>query len=110
MAKEGSDFNAATEPLRLAAGLLADCNTLLSELDAFRSFIADEKRNNPILSISAGGEAVDVRQFHSTVLSELKSLRKVGEFLNLCASKQNLNSHFSNILKDISAFPLSSVS
>lgn len=53
----------------LAESLLARCKTLLSELEAFRTFV-DERaaEQEPV---------VDIRKFQSSVNTELKSLHKV---------------------------------
>ena len=51
----------------LVEDLIAKCHTLLNELEEFRSFITDRRQEH----------AVDIRQFHTPVISELKSLQKV---------------------------------
>ncbi|OAX83881.1 hypothetical protein ACJ72_01758 [Emergomyces africanus] len=53
----------------LAASLLEDCNTLLSELTFLQSHLAAIDKPN----------AVELRQFKSFVQSELKSLKKLAE-------------------------------
>ena len=47
--------------------LLAKCHTLLNELEEFRTFLAERNKEH----------TVELRQFRSSVLSELKSLEKV---------------------------------
>ena len=53
----------------LVEDLLKRCHDLLNELDQFRAFLAESKKQN----------AVEIRQFHNSVLSELKSLERVCE-------------------------------
>ena len=50
-----------------AAGLLKRCRILLSELEAFRTFLTERRKEH----------AVEIRPFYSSILSELKSLEKV---------------------------------
>ena len=47
--------------------LLARCHALLNELEEFRTFLAERKKEH----------TVELRQFRSSVQSELKSLEKV---------------------------------
>lgn len=49
---------------------------MLSELEEFRVFLSEQKKEN----------IVDIRQFHNSVRSELKSLEKVGHFPHGCCS------------------------
>ena len=51
----------------LVEDLLKKCEDLLDELDQFRTFLVESKKQN----------AVEIRQFHNSVLSELKSLERV---------------------------------
>lgn len=53
----------------LVEDLLKRCRDLLSELDQFRTFLVKSKKTN----------VVELRQFHNSVLAELKSLEKVCE-------------------------------
>lgn len=53
----------------LVEDLLKRCHDLLSELDQFRTFLVESKKLN----------AVEIRQFHNSVLAELKSLERVCE-------------------------------
>lgn len=55
-----------SEAAILADQLLQNCHQLLYELEEFQNFLAEKKDNN-----------VDIRTFHSSVRSELKSLEKV---------------------------------
>lgn len=55
------------EGIIIAEELLQKCHQLLSELEQFRTFLAERKKEH----------IVDVRQFHNLVRSELKSLEKV---------------------------------
>lgn len=57
--------------------LLARCRTLLAEIEALRDFVADCKKGREYALRSGSGEAVDLRQFHAPVVTELKSLQKV---------------------------------
>ena len=54
----------------LAGDLLTKCHQMLSELEEFKVFLSKQKKEH----------AVDVRQFHSSVLSELKSLEKASYY------------------------------
>lgn len=49
-------------------GLLARCHALLGELEDFRRYLAEHKKEH----------AVELRQFRNSVTSELKSLERVG--------------------------------
>jgi hypothetical protein len=53
----------------LVEDLLKRCHDLLSELDQFRTFLVKSKKSN----------VVEIRQFHNSVLAELKSLERVCE-------------------------------
>ena len=59
--------------------LLARCNTLLSELEEFKNFVAEAKEGSThaLPSIGVVEQAVDLRQFHAPIVAELKSLQKV---------------------------------
>lgn len=48
--------------------LLQKCHDLLNELEGFKTFLQEQKKEN----------AVELRQFCNSVASELKSLEKVG--------------------------------
>ena len=66
-------------PIRVEM-LLARCQALMSELEAFRDFVAESKQSrNPALR-SISNQAVDLQQFYAPVATELKSLQKVGPF------------------------------
>lgn len=58
---------AAADGAILVEDLLKKCHDLLNELDQFRTFVAENNRQN----------AVEIRQFQNSILSELKSLEKV---------------------------------
>lgn len=58
-----------SEATILADQLLQNCHQLLYELEEFQRFLAEKKDN-----------IVDIRTFHSSVRSELKSLEKVSWF------------------------------
>lgn len=51
----------------IAEELLAQCHQLLSELEEFRLFLTERRKE----------QIVDIRQFHNSVRSELKSLERV---------------------------------
>ena len=51
----------------LVEDLLKRCHDLLNELDRFRTFIAESKKE----------KVIEIRQFQNSVLSELKSLERV---------------------------------
>lgn len=55
-----------SEATLLADQLLQNCHQLLYELEEFQKFLAENKDS-----------VVDIRTFHSSVRSELKSLEKV---------------------------------
>lgn len=55
-----------SEATILTDQLLQNCHQLLYELEEFQKFLAEKKDN-----------IVDIRTFHSSVRSELKSLEKV---------------------------------
>ena len=55
-----------SEATLLADQLLQNCHQLLYELEEFQKFLAEKKDS-----------VVDIRTFHSSVRSELKSLEKV---------------------------------
>lgn len=52
----------------LVEDLLRRCHDLLNELEGFKTFLQEQKKEN----------AVELRQFCNSVASELKSLEKVG--------------------------------
>ena len=54
--------------------LLERCQNLLDELASFRCFLEKEKEQGPK---SKYEHAVDLKQFHSMVTTEMKSLGKV---------------------------------
>ena len=58
----------------LADDLLTRCHQMLSELEEFKVFLSEQKKEH----------IVDIRQFHNSVLSELKSLEKVSHFTYDC--------------------------
>ena len=51
----------------LVEDLLKKCHDLVNELGQFRTFMVENNRQN----------AVEIRQFQNSILSELKSLEKV---------------------------------
>lgn len=51
----------------IAEELLSQCHQLLSELEEFRIFLTERRKE----------QIVDIRQFHNSVRSELKSLERV---------------------------------
>lgn len=51
----------------IAEELLGQCHQLLSELEEFRIFLTERRKE----------QIVDIRQFHNSVRSELKSLERV---------------------------------
>ena len=55
----------------LAEDLLSKCQILLTELEAFGTFIAEQKLEQD--------SAADTRKFQNSVVTELKSLQKVQE-------------------------------
>ena len=68
------------DPAISVDSLLSQCHELLSELEAFRDFLDQAKKKPALLpSGSYGNGLVDIRQFHSSILAESKSLQKVGE-------------------------------
>ena len=71
------------EPPARVEELLARCETLLRELEAFHIFVAGadkgERDDHTSPSIGTAEHAVDLRQFHAPVRSELKSLQKLSE-------------------------------
>lgn len=54
-------------PVISADALLGQCHTLLNELEEFQEFLIEQKKEH----------TVDLRQFRSSVSSELKSLERV---------------------------------
>ena len=82
MSKENSHTN-GREETRFVDDLVARCNTLIHELDEFRQYLQQTKNLS-----QAGGDVVEVRQFRSAVLSELKSLERVSRIICL-----NLSTH-----------------
>ena len=58
-----------TDGTALAADLLAQCQTLLSELEAFSEFVAEQKLEQD--------SAAETRRFQASVITELKSLEKL---------------------------------
>ncbi len=63
------DFQSIPDGTALAEDLLARCKTLLNELEAFRAFVEERRtEQEPV---------VDIRRFHTSVGTELKSLQKV---------------------------------
>ena len=61
----------------LVGDLLKRCRDLLDELEEFKSFLVEQKKEN----------AVELRQFYNSVASELKSLEKVCGFLRKAVTK-----------------------
>ena len=63
--------------------LLARCKTLIHELEEFRVSVAEAKKeegdDHASPSIRVAEHAVDLRQFHAPIVSELKSLQKLSE-------------------------------
>lgn len=55
------------EGVVIAEDLLRQCHQLLSELEEFRTFLTARRKE----------QIVDIRQFHNSVRSELKSLERV---------------------------------
>lgn len=53
----------------IAEDLLGQCHQLLSELEEFHAFLTQRRKE----------QIVDIRQFHNSVRSELKSLERVCE-------------------------------
>ncbi|KAL4795990.1 hypothetical protein BDV19DRAFT_378468 [Aspergillus venezuelensis] len=79
--------NATTEPTaqQLSQALITRCRTLLSELDALKSLLAETQRNPQV---------VEVRSLRSNVLSELRTLEKLALQLDgpqLRAGDENAN-------------------
>ena len=66
--------NLPSEGTALANNLLKRCQRLLDELESFRCFIEEAKKNG---SSSHTENVVDIKQFHVPVLTEMKSLQKV---------------------------------
>ncbi|KAL2821567.1 hypothetical protein BJX63DRAFT_219235 [Aspergillus granulosus] len=71
--KASQDPHAIPEPTlnprkSLAESLLTRCNTLLTELDAFKALLSQTQRNPQI---------VEVRSLRSNILAELKTLEKI---------------------------------
>lgn len=64
--KSSSSEARQSEATILADQLLQNCHQLLYELEEFQKFLAEKKDS-----------IVDIRTFHSSVFSELKSLEKV---------------------------------
>lgn len=62
-----SSNEARSEGIIIAEELLHKCHQLLSELEQFRIFLTEQKKDH----------IVDIRQFYNSVRSELKSLEKV---------------------------------
>lgn len=62
------DKEEVTPAVATVEDLLARCHVLLNELEEFRTFLAERKKEH----------TVELRQFRSSVQSELKSLEKVG--------------------------------
>ena len=71
-------------PIRVEE-LLANCRALLAELEAFSVFVSEAKKGEDRYtapfgaSIGTAEHAVDLRQFQTQVVSELKSLQKLSE-------------------------------
>lgn len=57
--------------------LLARCRALLAELEEFSIFLSEARKGEGESHTS--GVAVDLRQFHTPIMSELKSLQKLSE-------------------------------
>ena len=55
------------EGIVIAEELLGQCYQLLSELEEFQTFLTERRKE----------QIVDIRQFHNSVRSELKSLERV---------------------------------
>ena len=67
----------------LVEELLTKCENLLWELEDFRIFVAEAKsgegRDDISPSIGVAEQAVDLRQFHTPIVTEYKSLQKLSE-------------------------------
>ena len=70
------------EGTALADDLLGRCQKLLDELEAFRSFIEKSKESSPS---SNAVHTMEIKHFHTTVLTEMKSLQKVREISKHCS-------------------------
>ena len=66
--------SASSEGTVLAKDLLQRCQDLLAELKQFNDFLKEAKIGVPGNAAEYG---VDIKQFHSSVQTELKSLQKV---------------------------------
>lgn len=68
------EFSGTTlnEGTLLAEELVKRCDKLLGELEAYQSYLAQNKQ----------GHNVEVKPFRNSIAAELKSLEKVSDFLN----------------------------
>ena len=64
---KGDSQSTATDGTVLVQDLLQKCHSLLSELEQFRTFLAERQKEH----------SIEIRQFHGSVQSELRSLVKV---------------------------------
>ena len=70
------DGTQPSEGASLAEDLLKRCHLLLSELEDFKSYLIKESKEN----------AVELKPFRNSVISEIKSLEKVGSAIFLLAN------------------------
>ena len=76
----GQDQETASLPAANVDDLLIQCHRLLKELELFQEFLVERKREH----------TVELRQFRSSIISELKSLQRVRRFPTVCMIRRTM--------------------